>query len=904
MAVNQLTKDINTTCAYCGVGCGISARVVDPELHLIEIKGREDHPANYGRLCSKGSALGETVSLDGRLLYPKVHGRQVVWSEALDELVSRLQETIEHYGPDSVAVYGSGQLLTEDYYVANKLMKGFIGSANMDTNSRLCMASTVAGQKRAFGSDTVPNTYQDLELANLLVLVGSNTAWCHPVLFQRIRAMKEQRPDMKVVVVDPRRTETCDIADLHLAIKPGSDVLLFNGLLSWLADQDALDQTYIDTYCQGFDQALEAARTSFSDMQQLADACGVEEKALVQFYHWFCETEKTVTAWSQGVNQSAAGTDKVNAMINCHLATGRIGTSGSGPLSLTGQPNAMGGREVGGLANQLAAHMEFTPEDVARVGRFWRAPNMAKSSGKTAVDLFKSIDRGEIRFVWIMGTNPVVSLPDSNRVIKALKKCQTVVVSDCIEHTDTAEFADILLPAAPWSEKDGTVTNSERRISRQRALFPLAGEARPDWWIISEVAGRLGFAEAFDYSGSADIFREHAALSGYENNPEGKIRDFNIAPLARATDSEYDALEPFQWPLSEDKVQGDFDGSRLSSITKPVMPNTESKARFFKEGGVFTQNGRANFIATPVHRPVNTPGKSYPLLLNTGRVRDHWHTMTRTGLSARLNQHTDEPFLAIHPDDAERYRLSDQALCQISSEFGKAVVRVQVSDAQRSGEVFMPMHWTRQHSESGFSGVLVNPVLDPVSKQPDLKFTPVAVEPHHAEQHGVLLTRERLAVRDIDYMTEVRIENGYRYEMAGRNLGQLALFERLKPCQKVEYTDNAVGEWRVAWFSDAELQALWITGPTVSTCDRQWLQSWFCQSASIEEAWWILAGNPPQGEDAGRQVCACFGVGEKTICRAIAEHGFTDPVQVGSHLKAGTNCGSCIPEIRGLIKRG
>ncbi len=621
----------------------------------------------------------------------------VVWSEALDELVSRLQETIEHYGPDSVAVYGSGQLLTEDYYVANKLMKGFIGSANMDTNSRLCMASTVAGQKRAFGSDTVPNTYQDLELANLLVLVGSNTAWCHPVLFQRIRAMKEQRPDMKVVVVDPRRTETCDIADLHLAIKPGSDVLLFNGLLSWLADQDALDQTYIDKCCQGFDQALEAARTSFSDMQQLAYACGVEEKALVQFYHWFSETEKTVTAWSQGVNQSAAGTDKVNAMINCHLATGRIGTPGSGPLSLTGQPNAMGGREVGGLANQLAAHMEFTPEDVARVGRFWQAPNMAKSPGKTAVDLFKSIDRGEIRFVWIMGTNPVVSLPDSNRVIKALKKCQTVVVSDCIEHTDTAEFADILLPAAPWSEKDGTVTNSERRISRQRALFPLAGEARPDWWIISEVAGRLGFAEAFDYSGSADIFREHAALSGYENNPEGKVRDFNIAPLARVTDSEYDALEPFQWPLSEDAVEGDIDGSRLSSITTPVMSNTESKARFFKEGGFFTQNGRANFIATSVQSPLNKPGKSYPLLLNTGRVRDHWHTMTRTGFSARLNQHTDEPFLAMHPDDAERYRLSDQALCQISSEFGKAVVRVQVSDAQRSGEVFMPMHWTRQH---------------------------------------------------------------------------------------------------------------------------------------------------------------------------------------------------------------
>lgn len=900
MAVNQLAKAINTTCAYCGVGCGISARVVDPELHLVEISGREDHPANYGRLCSKGSALGETVSLDGRLLYPKVHGRQVVWSEALDQVASRLQETIEQYGPDSVAIYGSGQLLTEDYYVANKLMKGFIGSANMDTNSRLCMASTVAGQKRAFGSDTVPNTYQDLELANLLVLVGSNTAWCHPVLFQRIRAMKEQRPDMKVVVIDPRRTETCDLADLHLVIKPGADVLLFNGLLVWLADQGALDQDYIEQHCQGFDQALEAARASVGDIQQLAYACGVEQNELIQFYHWFCTTDKTVTAWSQGVNQSAAGTDKVNAMINCHLATGRIGRPGSGPLSLTGQPNAMGGREVGGLANQLAAHMEFTPDDIARVGRFWQAANMAQSPGKTAVDLFKSMDRGEIRFVWIMGTNPVVSLPDSHRVIKALKKCTTVVVSDCIEHTDTAEFADILLPAAPWSEKDGTVTNSERRISRQRALFPTAGEARPDWWMISEVAGRLGFAEAFNYSGSADIFREHAALSGYENNREGKVRDFTIAPLADITDSEYDDLEPFQWPLSA--VQGD--GSGALSDTQPVISTTASKARFFKDGGFFTGNGRANFIATDVLRPLNAPGKSYPLLLNTGRVRDHWHTMTRTGLSARLNQHTDEPFLAIHPTDAESYQLRDQALCQISSEFGKAAVRVQVSEAQRPGEVFMPMHWTRQHSETGFSGVLVNPVLDPVSKQPDLKYTPVAVEPYHTERYGVLITRERVAFGDIGYMTEVRIENGYRYEMAGSNLDQLSLFSRLKSYQKVEFTDNTVGERRVAWFSDAQLQAIWVSGQAISSCDRQWLQSWFCQTASIEEAWWVLSGKPPRGEDAGRQVCACFGVGEKTICRAIAEHGLTDPVQVGSHLQAGTNCGSCIPEIRGLIKRG
>ena len=901
VATNRKPAVVQTTCAYCGVGCGISAKVTDPELHLVEIAGRDDHPSNYGRLCSKGSALGETVSLEGRLLHPKINDAPASWPKALDEVTEKLKSTIEQYGPNAVALYGSGQLLTEDYYVANKLMKGFIGSANMDTNSRLCMASSVAGQKRAFGSDTVPNNYQDLELSDLLVLVGSNTAWCHPVLFQRIRAMKELRPEMKVVVIDPRRTDTCDIADLHLAIRPGSDVLLFNGLLAWLADKGVLDKAYINEHCQGFDQALNVARSSFSELAQLAEACGVEREKLTCFYEWFTETDKSVTAWSQGVNQSAVGSDKVNAMINCHLATGRIGKPGSGPLSLTGQPNAMGGREVGGLANQLAAHMDFTPEDISRVERFWNAPNIARSPGKTAVDLFKAMESGEIKFVWIMGTNPVVSLPDSHQVIRALQKCPAVVVSDCIEKTDTAAFADILLPAAPWSEKDGTVTNSERRISRQRALFPLAGEARPDWWIVSEVARRLGFAEAFNYSGSADIFREHAALSGFENNGSGRVRDFTIAPMATITDLEYQTLDPFQWPLSENEYQG--------ADSDSVLSRTDSQSRLFSDGGFFTPDGKARFVATHFLQPLNAPGKCYPLLLNTGRVRDHWHTMTRTGLSPRLNQHTDEPFLAIHPEDAERNRLSDRGLCQVSSEFGKAIVRVQISDAQRCGEVFMPMHWTRQHSETGFSGILVNPVLDPVSKQPDLKFTPVSIMPYESEQYGVLFTRQRVMLSGVDYLTEVRSEQGFRYEIAGSALDKLPFFSQLNEYQKVEYRDSARGEFRSAWFSKenldgGNLQALWVSGSVHSGSDRQWLQSLFGQSKTIEESWWILAGTPPRGEDAGRQVCACFGVGEKTICRAIAEHGFIEPEQVGEYLKAGTNCGSCIPEIRGLIKQG
>ena len=884
MAVNgasPIINTINTTCAYCGVGCGITAKVTDPQLHLVEISGREDHPANYGRLCSKGSALGETVSLEGRLLHPKMAGKPVDWETALDSVARRMQETIRQYGPDSVAIYGSGQLLTEDYYVANKLMKGFIGSANMDTNSRLCMASTVAGQKRAFGTDTVPNNYQDLELADLLVLVGANTAWCHPVLFQRIRAMKEQRPHMKVVVIDPRKTDTCDIADLHLAIKPGTDVLLFNGLLTWLTDHGALDQTYIDEHCEGFEQALTVAKASFINRQQLAAACDIELDDLLRFYQWFATTDKTVTAWSQGVNQSAVGADKVNAIINCHLATGRIGRAGSGPLSLTGQPNAMGGREVGGLANQLAAHMDFTPEDIARVQRFWKAPNMAHAPGKTAVDLFRAIDSEEIKFVWIMGTNPVVSMPNANQVIQALKKCQTVVVSDCIEKTDTAAFADILLPAAPWSEKDGTVTNSERRISRQRALFALTKESKPDWWILSEVARRLGYAEAFNYRCSADIFREHAALSGFENSANGRLRDFNIAPLANITDAEYEAMEPFQWPLV---------------VACEASSTNSGQSRLFSRGRFFTNNGKGNFVATAVPIPVNQPNKHFPLLLNTGRVRDHWHTMTRTALSPRLNQHTDEPFLAVHPEDARRFALQDQGLCTVSSEFGNAVVRVRISADQRCGEVFMPMHWSRQFSKTSFSGVLVNPIVDVVSKQPDLKFTPVHVTTYPVERYGVLFSREKADLSGFEFLTEVRSEHCFRYEVVGDS-------PVLSGLQSIEYVDNTHGEFRKLWFADAKVQAIWFSGTTYPQCDRQWLQSAFAKTMTINEAWWLLAGVPPQGEDAGKLVCACFGVGEKTICRAIAEHGLTSPEQVGEILQAGTNCGSCIPEIRALINR-
>ncbi|NUS70259.1 MAG: molybdopterin-dependent oxidoreductase, partial [Ensifer adhaerens] len=470
-----MEKEVKTTCPYCGVGCGVIATVDDNG--AVAVRGDTDHPANFGRLCSKGSALAETLDLDGRLLHPEIGGRQAGWDEALDLVATRFAETIAEHGPDSVAFYVSGQLLTEDYYVANKLMKGFVGSANIDTNSRLCMSSSVAGHRRAFGSDTVPGTYEDLELADLVVLTGSNLAWCHPVLYQRLAAAKAKRPGLKIVLIDPRRTMTADIADLHLAIRPDADVALFVGLFSHLVSSNAVDQNYVAAHTADFgDTLLAAGGVSFDDV---LERTGLPAMQLREFYRLFSTTEKVVTCYSQGVNQSSSGTDKVNAILNCHLVTGRIGRPGMGPFSLTGQPNAMGGREVGGLANMLAAHMAIEDAgDRDRVQRFWRSPKIAEKPGLKAVDLFKAVADGRIKALWIMATNPVVSMPDADAVEAAIRACPFVVVSDILKETDTTRHAHVLLPSLGWGEKSGTVTNSERRISRQRAFLAAPGEAR------------------------------------------------------------------------------------------------------------------------------------------------------------------------------------------------------------------------------------------------------------------------------------------------------------------------------------------------------------------------------------------------------------------------------------------
>src|SRR6266550_4242121 len=722
-AVDSEPRATRTTCPYCGVGCCVLAT---PDASGgAEISGDSEHPANLGRLCSKGSALGETIGLEGRLLYPMIRCskgtmERVAWTDALDHVAHRFRHIIARDGPNAVAFYLSGQMLTEDYYVANKLMKGFFGSANVDTNSRLCMSSSVAGHRRAFGADTVPGCYEDLDEADLLVLVGSNAAWCHPVLFQRMLANKQQR-GARMVVIDPRRTDTAGDADLFLGLKPGTDTALFSGLLVHLADTGALDRDYVERHTSGFDGALARARNIAGSVGATALATGLKIEDVRSFYEMFTATERVVTMYSQGVNQSAQGTDKVNAIVNCHLATGRIGKVGASPFSLTGQPNAMGGREVGGLANQLAAHMGFTPPDIDRVRRFWKAPRIATHEGLKAVQMFEAIARGEIKALWVIGTNPAVSLPDADAARAALKKLELFVVSENVRSNDTVDAgAHVLLPAQAWGEKSGTVTNSERRISRQRAFLTPPGETKPDWWIVTEVARRLGFGAAFEFKSAADVFREHAALSAFENDGD---RDFDIGVLQSLSDDAFDAMAPAQWPARE---------------------NAPPQQRFFTEGGFFANDHKARFIAPeiPALRTETTAGR--PLRLNTGRIRDQWHTMTRTGLSARLGQHLPEPFVEVHPDDAAKSGVIDGGFARVVTDYGQCTLKVVVSERQQRGMLFAPIHWSEATASAARVGALVAPITDPYSGQPENKATPASIAAYEYVFRGFALSREPL----------------------------------------------------------------------------------------------------------------------------------------------------------------
>jgi assimilatory nitrate reductase catalytic subunit len=833
----------------------------------------------------------------------------VDWDTALGHVAARFAQIMRQHGPESVALYVSGQLLTEDYYVANKLVKGYFGTANIDTNSRLCMSSAVAGHKRAFGEDVVPCSYQDLEQADLVVLVGSNAAWCHPVVYQRIVAARERRPRPRLVVIDPRRTPSCEQADLHLPLRAGTDVELFNGLLTYLDANGAGDSAFVAGRTQGVGAALEVARAG-GGIERVAARCGLEESKLARFYGLFAAQPRVVTLFSQGVNQSTGGTDKVNAIINCHLFTGRIGKPGAGPFSITGQPNAMGGREVGGMANMLAAHLELgEPRHRRLVQEFWNSPRIADRPGLKAVELFEAIGQGRVKAVWIIGTNPAVSLPDADRVRQALRGCELVVVSDCVADTDTTRLAHVLLPAATWGEKDGTVTNSERRISRQRAFLPPPGEARPDWWMICEVARRMGFSEGFRFGTAHEIFLEHARLSAFENagNRQPGIgnrttgngveapnfRFFNLEGLCGLTPEEYQCLEPVRWPV----MHGPNDAVSASSAS--TIPDPQ-----------FPIPGFMHFIPTPPRPPAHAVDQEFPFVLNTGRIRDQWHSMTRSGSAPRLAAHRPEPFVEMHPQDALEAGVRDGELARLRSRWGTMVARVRAGDAQRRGDLFVPIHWSDVFAADARAGALVNPAVDPVSGEPEFKHTPARVEPFAVDWHGFVLQREPLdpgafAVALAYWARSAGVAH-HRYELAARGKGfdwPAWARAQLGGGGWVDYADASAGVYRAARLLDGRLCACLFVSARPDLPGREWLASLFAKDRlEPAERLALLAGRPPAGGDAGPTVCACFGVGRRSLQKAIREHGCATPRQLGQRLRAGTNCGSCLPELRRLIE--
>ena len=772
----ETTSTIRTTCPYCGVGCGVLASI--DEVGAVSVAGDPDHPANFGKLCSKGSALAQTLGSARRLTEPYYQNKLASmaqqqpitydshaysataalnnlastvptdWNSVLDDIATRLNETITKHGRDSIMFYVSGQLLTEDYYVANKFIKGFIGNNNIDSNSRLCMSSAVAGHKRAFGADLVPGNYDDLEACDLLVLVGSNMAWCHPILFGRFLAAKKANPNKKLIVIDPRRTDSCEFADLHLPIAAGTDTHLYNGLLHYLSEHGFADTGYIE-HGHGVDDALAAANVW--SIEKVAQACQISIDSILEFYQLVAANDKTVTAFSMGVNQSKSGTDKVNAIINTHLLTGRVGKPGASPFSLTGQPNAMGGREVGALANLLAAHLDLD-NSVHRklVADFWQVPQpIAPEVGIQACDTADAILDGRIKAIWIMATNPVVSLPDADKFRRALAVCDLVIVSDCSVDSDTVKCADIVLPAQGWGEKSGTVTNSERRISRQRAVKPALGLAKPDWWILSQVARRMGLS-GFDYDHPSEIFNEHVALTAFKNDPNqsesknNQPRYLNLAkdlPMPILNRADYEVMPPFQWG-----------GARITSTQVNLIAITPSDSASLPNFHHFHSHQRrqktnkSDVKNRDKRHNTDCNPSTVNLRLITGRLRDQWHTMTRTGLAPQLNQHESVPTLTIHPNEAkqlgvekgdyvqlhpryEQILLNSEATTIDTNNFSTdtdnieqtVLAQIAISDSMRVGDAFMPMHWSNAFASFARVGTLIPTVVDPYSGQPELK---------------------------------------------------------------------------------------------------------------------------------------------------------------------------------------
>ncbi|GGD69780.1 hypothetical protein GCM10011514_37330 [Emticicia aquatilis] len=718
-------KSFKTTCCYCGVGCGIIA--TDLGNGKINVEGDKDHPVNRGMLCSKGMNLHYTVNdKSDRLLYPQMRMnrsmpmQRTTWDEALERTAAIFKTFIRKYGPDSVGIYVSGQCLTEEYYLWNKLMKGFIGSNNIDTNSRLCMSSAVVGYKLSLGEDSVPVCYDDIEQSDCILVEGANPAWCHPIIWRRVEAHKAANPNVKIITVDPRRTQTATSSDIHLQINPGTDVTLNHAIGRILIENNWIDNDFIQNHTDGFEDYK--TKVFERTLAESAEICGVDEKLIVKTASFIAKAKGFLSMWTMGLNQSVIGVNKNLSLINLSLINGKIGKPGNGPFSLTGQPNAMGGREVGGLANMLASHREIAnPIHRLEMEEFWGGTTISDKIGLTATEMFKGLEEGKLKAIWIVCTNPMVSLPDARMAELAMKNAKFVVVQDVSNKADTIKFADVVLPAAAWAEKEGTMTNAERRITHLSKVIDAPEEALPDAEIICRFAAKMGWKNKFTYNNFGEIYKEYTETT----------RGTNID----VTGVSYELLKErtVQWPFksSEFRVESaELENSKLRSGTPPAL-NSElnlGTQRLFERGEFYTPNKRAKIHAVPDENLSEKLTEDFPLILLTGRIRDQWHTMTKTARVNKLNQHIPTPFVEIHPKDAQKRGIEEGEIVEVNGNRGSVKVKAKITDEVKQGTCFLPMHWGRiLGNDFGRANNITNVLVDARSKEPDFKFSAVEI---------------------------------------------------------------------------------------------------------------------------------------------------------------------------------
>ena len=888
---------------------------------IIGVRGDPDHPANLGRLCTKGSTLHlsaePTLQTQVRALFPELRTSRTSkrvrasWNQAQEFIAKKFADTIREHGPDSVGFYISGQLLTEDYYVFNKLAKGLIGTNNIDTNSRLCMSSAVAGYKQTLGADAPPACYEDIDHAEVIFIAGSNTAYAHPILYRRIEDARKKNPSLKVIVADPRRTDTARDADLFLPILPGTDVALFNGMLHICLWEDLVDTGYIEAHTEGFAALKQTVRDYTPKF--VAETCGIDEADLIKAARWFGESKASLSLYCQGLNQSSSGTAKNAALINLHLATHQIGKPGAGPFSLTGQPNAMGGREVGGMANLMSGHRDMANDaHRAEIAKLWGVDDVPSQPGKTAVEMFDAVRSGEIKIIWIACTNPAQSLPDQKLVREALKNAELVIVQEAYKTTATVDYADVLLPATTWSEKEGTVTNSERRITRLKPVLPKPAETLHDWEIVIDFARRLermlGKTDTiFPYASTEEIWNEHREST--------RGRDLDITGLS------FNILEeqgPQQWPFPEGAAAG--------------------KKRLYEDGIFPTASGRARFVNT-IYKPVAEPVDArYPFRLTTGRLRDQWHGMSRTGTVAQLFAHASEPSIVLSQVDMDRRLLKNGDLVHVTSRRGSQILPASAGDDMRAGQAFVGMHWGeeyvsgRGHEADGTFGVnaLTLPALDPSSKQPELKHAAVKILKAELPWRFVIFGW-------IDQSEALNLQAALRPYMRRFSYASCTLFGRDKvgvlfragddyaatPALITEierrfgidgpnvlrYDDKKRGNSRHILIRDEKLEAVSLAGDSSA---EHWLKEYLQNEQSIAKLGRLLltpSTQAPQGFKArGRIVCNCFNVAEAEIAQLLAARGLIDEgspdamlAALQAKLKCGTNCGSCMPELKQII---